>query len=103
MATAEADGLALDELVAPMHFSPQLEAAIQQVRAPRCKRPAHGVPAPSAQGCRLQHTGPTPLLCGLGAPDRPPNSPHTPAPCAAGGGPLSVLVTGSRVLRETTR
>ena len=29
MATAE--GLALDELVAPMHFSPQLEAAIQEV------------------------------------------------------------------------
>ena len=101
MATAE--GLALDELVAPMHFSPQLEAAIQEVRAPRCKRPAHGVPAPSAQGCRLQHTGPTPLLCGLGAPARPPNSPHTPAPCAAGGGLLAVWVTGSRVLRETTR
>ena len=30
MATAE--HLALDELVAPMHFSPQLEAAIQEVR-----------------------------------------------------------------------
>lgn len=30
MATAEE--LALDELVAPMHFSPQLEAAIQEVR-----------------------------------------------------------------------
>jgi hypothetical protein len=102
-AMATAEGLALDELVAPMHFSPQLEAAIQEVCAQGCKRPAHGVPAPSAQGCRLQHTGPTTLLCGLGARDRPPNSPHTPAPCVAAGGLLSVWVTGSRVLRETTR
>ena len=103
MATAEAEGLALDELVAPMHFSPQLEAAIQEVRTPRCKRPAHGVPAPSAQGCRLQHTGPTPLLRGLLHTRSPIQlSAHT-ALCTAGGGPLSVLVTGSRVLRETTR
>ena len=29
-AMATAEGLALDELVAPMHFSPQLEAAIQE-------------------------------------------------------------------------
>jgi len=31
-AMATAEHLALDELVAPMHFSPQLEAAIQEVR-----------------------------------------------------------------------
>ena len=31
-AMATAEELALDELVAPMHFSPQLEAAIQEVR-----------------------------------------------------------------------